>query len=211
MIDPKELAKLVHDKSTSPPKFASRSVGPDIECKMPWPEDCKVQCGRRGIVGTKDGKTYYTAFFEAFPGTFIRGEGEIIEEAERACWEKFQTYNACHLDHTDPENFERRSYKNGAGFCKECGYFGSKMFEPSEECCQCGAKTFHTQDTQNRWWCEDCSDGVPEEFLTSLQKSMREEPLKTILREAREKCGRDAEESIKSIIAGRRESGTAID
>src|SRR5512136_1108243 len=43
--------------------------------------------------------TYRTAFFEAFPqvphngqqyGTFIRGEGGSIEEAEQKCWARYQ-------------------------------------------------------------------------------------------------------------------------
>lgn len=187
MIDPKNIAKVVHDKSTLTPRFASRSVGEDVECKMPWPEDCKVQCGARGVVLSEKGN-YRTAFFEAFPrnpNTFIRGEGTTIEEAERACWEKLEKYRACHLDHTDPENFDRRGYTNGAGFCKECGFFGSGIFEPSEECCQCGAKTFHSQDNQQRWWCETCSDSMPEEFWSDVQRMIRESPMMEEMRKMR--------------------------
>ena len=122
-----------------------------------WPEDCYVQWGSSGIVFT-GGKgmnydietiakaisgdtesvkatvellkqSYNTAFFEAFPkspSTFIRGEGKTIEDAERQAFNKLTKYLACAR-----HEFERRGYTNGAGFCKHCGLFKSKAFDPA--------------------------------------------------------------------------------
>lgn len=87
-----------------------------------WPDDCMVQWGN-GIIPA-------TPFFEAFPkGTFIRGEGKSIAEAERAAFSKFERDMAC--DHLWGR--QRPSgvlYANGAGFCRKCGGFRSKMFRP---------------------------------------------------------------------------------
>ncbi len=153
-------------------KLARQSFGEPFECKMPWPDDCKVQCGGRGIVfGKKD--IYHTAFFEAFPNnpkTFIRGEGATVEEAELACWNKLEKYRACNLDHRNSENFDRRDYTNGAAFCVACGLFRLSMFEPTTECCQCGAKTYYGTDNEGKYWCEKCSDSMPEELKPEWKK-----------------------------------------
>lgn len=97
-----------------------------------WPEDCYVQWGATGIVFTQQEKgSYKTAFFEAFPTdpkTFLRGEGASIEEAERKAFAQFEKHQAC-ANH----EFERKGYTNGAGFCKHCGLFASRMFEPIED------------------------------------------------------------------------------
>lgn len=150
----------------------------EYDCQFDWPEDCKVQGGDKGIVFDKkaEGGSYRTSFFEAFPrnpDTFIRGEGKSMQEAEQKAWEKYQRYLACPADHEDPDNFERRGYKNGAGFCKECGLFRGKMFEPTEKCHNCGTATYYTSDKHGRYWCEDCSDQIPEEDLSELQKMIR--------------------------------------
>lgn len=149
---------------------------PLYDCKFDWPDDCKVQCGDKGIVLAKKG-TYRTAFFEAFPrnpNTFIRGEGETIEDAERSAWEKYQRHTNCELDHEDPNNFDRRGYRNGAAFCKACGFFKSHCFEPTEKCHNCGKPTYYTDDAKRRWWCEDCAHLIPEEDLSEIQKMLRE-------------------------------------
>jgi len=130
-------------------RLARKSFGEPYLCVREWPEDCFVQCGGNGIVvghgsfeemllstdplkalgdEIKKPTSYRTAFFEAFPrnpDTFIRGEGKTIEEAEEQTWLKFQKYLAC-----KGHEFEKRGYRNGAGFCKHCGMFGSKVFEP---------------------------------------------------------------------------------
>ena len=99
--------------------------------RHPWPADCKVQGGAHGVVFT-DGEPYRTAFVEAFPGTFIRGEGKTIAEAEDACWAIYERLAACPHD----QGFDRRHYVNGAGFCRGCGtWFSSNVtgFEPLPE------------------------------------------------------------------------------
>ncbi|MFJ4902821.1 hypothetical protein [Streptomyces sp. NPDC088727] len=98
-----------------------------------WPEDVFIQGGEHGVVfGGPDG-AYQTAFFEAFPtGTFLRGEGSTLAEAEDKCWTQYQTFTAC--DGKGPHGpFERRNYTNGAGFCTRCGIWMSKVFEPLPE------------------------------------------------------------------------------
>lgn len=133
-------------------KYAHGGIGTeDYACLKTWPQDCMVQCGGRGLVfpgghlekvlskktkdplkgltdAIADTDTYETAFFEAFPNnpsTFIRGEGKTIEDAEASAWKQFQKFSAC-----KGHEYEKRGYKNGAGFCKNCGMFKSKVFEP---------------------------------------------------------------------------------
>lgn len=145
------------------------------DCQYNWPEDCKVQCGEKGMVFSKKGN-YRTAFFEAFPrnpDTFIRGEGETLQAAETSAWEKYQKHCGCELNHDDPDNFERRGYKNGAGFCKACGLFKGSCFEPTTRCHNCDTPTYHTSDAKGRWWCDKCADLIPEEDLSEIQKMLR--------------------------------------
>jgi len=126
----------------------------------PWPGDCPIQWGNNGVVFRKDGEAYRTAFFEAFPrnpGTFIRGEGKTVAEAEGKAWARYEKIRAC-TEHA----FERRDYRNGAGICAKCGMFKSGAFEPLEVCCRCGKPTYFTYDTKNRWWCEACAPDMPE-------------------------------------------------
>lgn len=95
--------------------------------RHPWPTDCFIQGGNRGVVFTDD-KPYRTAFFEAFPrnpDTFLRGEGSTIADAEDHCWKQYQRLTAC--PHGE---FERRGYTNGAGYCTTCGTWFPKVFEP---------------------------------------------------------------------------------
>lgn len=87
----------------------------------PWPADCPIQGGARGIVSGP--KLYRTAFVEASPrnpNTFLRGEGATVPEAEAACWAKYERMLAC-PGHPDHGPFEARGYTNGAGFCARCG------------------------------------------------------------------------------------------
>lgn len=98
-----------------------------------WPENCYIQWGGRGVSlrRKEEGGSYMTAFFEAFPrnpDTFIRGEGATVAEAEQSAFDKLTRYQAC-----SGHEFERRGYTNGAGFCKHCGMFKSKAFEPLPE------------------------------------------------------------------------------
>lgn len=95
------------------------------EARHPWPEEVSVQGGSGGVVFSEQGN-YRTAFVEAFPGgTFLRGEGPTLAEAEDSCWEQYQRYTGC-----EHGPFERRQYRNGAGFCTKCGIWMSRVFEP---------------------------------------------------------------------------------
>lgn len=93
--------------------------------RHPWPADCYIQGGDRGVVFGRDGQPYRTAFVEAFPDTFLRGEGPTIADAEDACWAKYQRMVNC-----EHGPFERRGYTNGGGFCVPCGTFFSNIFRP---------------------------------------------------------------------------------
>lgn len=164
------------------PKMASKSFGPDVECKHPWPDDCFVQCGESGIVlpagefekvvvnadlgplaAAKAGAVpgaYTTAFFEAFPhlksmegkSIFLRGEGGTILEAEDKCWKRYQRIESC-----PGHELERsKGYTNGMATCKHCGMMGTFM-EPSTKCKDCGKPTDHYCDNERKdWFCEKC-------------------------------------------------------
>ena len=69
-----------------------------------------------------------TPFFEAFPkGTFIRGEGPTIAEAEQNAFAKYQRDLAC--SHVwGRQRPDGNLYTNGAGWCRKCGGFRGKMF-----------------------------------------------------------------------------------
>jgi hypothetical protein len=74
-----------HIKGTPEHRF-SEMLRPDPEYTpaCAWPDDCMVQWGH-GIIPA-------VPFFEAFPpGTFIRGEGETIAEAERKAFAQYQS------------------------------------------------------------------------------------------------------------------------
>ena len=142
------------------------------DCKFDWPKDCYCQGGDDGIVFSKTKGSYRTSFFEAFPNnpdTFIRGEGETIELAEKAAWEKFKKYNSC-----SNHEFERRGYTNGAGFCKHCGLFKSKCFEPTTLCYICKKPTDYDCDQLNNYFCEEHSSMMKEENMFSWQKDLRD-------------------------------------
>jgi hypothetical protein len=112
-------------------KPGSYNYDPANEPKCAWPDDCYVQWGDTGVVFRRKehGGSYETAFFEAFPGdTFIRGEGKTVAEAEAHAFAQFIRFSAC-----SGHDFERRNYTNGAGFCKHCGMFKGKAFEPIPE------------------------------------------------------------------------------
>jgi hypothetical protein len=111
------------------------------EALYPWPSDLFVQGGSSGIVVCKDRPAYKTAFVEAFPtGSFLRGEGETVAEAEQKCWEQFLKYLFCdnprdkYVYFDNPHElhgpYERRHYTNGAGYCTKCGTWMVQVFEP---------------------------------------------------------------------------------
>lgn len=108
--------------------------GDDVEARHPWPEGTYVQGGSKGLVIKHEGGTYRTAFVEAFPrepDTFLRGEGATVEEAEDACWAKWERIVACPA-HPEHGPFEPRMYRNGAGFCTRCGAWFPKVLPEDE-------------------------------------------------------------------------------
>lgn len=134
-----------------------------LELHHDW--GCFCQAGDKGIVFTKKG-SYRTAFFEAFPrdpNTFIRGEGKDIIEAENDAWQQFEKIMAC-----KQHEFERRGYRNGAGFCKHCDLFLSRAFEPLEICCIGGESTYFTSDIDDKWYCEKHAREKPLEKYTDI-------------------------------------------
>lgn len=104
----------------------------DIPKRQPWPEDVMVQGGARGAVFRREGESYSTAFVEAFPpGTFLRGEGKTISDAETACWGKYLLHLACDGGGRHGP-YEARGYENGVGYCVKCGSWFSGVCEPSQ-------------------------------------------------------------------------------
>jgi len=110
-----------HIKGT-PESALSAVLGgsPDYSPVCAWPDDCMVQWGN-GIIPR-------TPFFEAFPpGTFIRGEGETIEAAEREAFAQYESEFLC--DHLwGRHSATRGTYLNGGGWCRRCAAFRGKMF-----------------------------------------------------------------------------------
>lgn len=144
-------------------RYAIHSISEDYPCVYDWPADCFIQCG--GL------KNHF--FFEAFPrnpDTYIRKESKkSIQEAEAAAWITYQSYLSCKSNHDDPNNFDRKGYKNGLGFCKSCN-MSKAIFEPSEICFQCGKNTYYSQDNLDRWWCEKCSENMPKELWSKTKR-----------------------------------------
>lgn len=131
-----------------------------VEARHPWPEQVHVQGGGDGLVVRRaDGSAYRTAFVEAFPtGTFLRGEGLTVEEAEDACWAKYQVFSACDGTGEPHGPFEARGYTNGSGFCTRCGAWMSHVLEPSIEhraesaACEIVRGKYGDDIPGSRWW-----------------------------------------------------------
>lgn len=166
-----------------------------VPAQHPWPSDCYLQGGEDGIVleegalnaalsqpdkaleavsaalgNPTELKHYRTAFVEAFPknpATFIRGEGKDLVEAENAAWRQWQRVSGC-----PNHEFERRNYRNGAGFCIHCGLFKSKAFEPLDRCVVCDLPTCDSVDKKGRWYCTKHISHTPEADRTEAQHYM---------------------------------------
>lgn len=130
------LSELAGERSADQPenpRMIDRTGEPQ---RHPWPEDCYVQGGSRGIVlGGADGP-YRTAFVEAFPrnpDTFIRGEGPAVADAENACWAKYERVRDCADGSGQHGPYDARDYRNGAGYCTRCGAWFSKVLPVQPE------------------------------------------------------------------------------
>jgi hypothetical protein len=107
--------------------------GEPYKLQYEWP-DCKLQGNGVGFVFGGKEKPRETAFFEAFPRnphTFIRGEGETMEEAETAAWQKHQKTLAC------AGHKYKRHCDNGSGTCRHCGLFQSDVLPCLHRCHTC--------------------------------------------------------------------------
>jgi hypothetical protein len=104
----------------------------DFMMQHDWPDDVAVQGGTDGIVFNDKGPNYTTAFVEAFPNTFLRGEGKTLAEAEDRAWEQFQRLEACPA-YPLHGPWDRRDYRNGAAYCTSCGGWFSKTVTGLEE------------------------------------------------------------------------------
>ena len=131
----------------------------DAEARHPWPETMLVQGGGQGVVFVRgSGDSSETAFVEAFPaGTFIRGEGASVEEAEDACWAKYLKVVTC-AGGGEHGPYEARNYENGAGFCTKCGVWLPGVLEPSVAvqaeriACDLVISKYGADIPGSRWW-----------------------------------------------------------
>lgn len=136
------------------PSVFSRDRTP-YPLQYPWPAEYQVQCGDQGFVLTAEG-SYRTAFFEVFPpGTFIRGEGPTIAEAEADAYTQYQRQLQCAV-----HSYDRGAYRNGYGICTQCGH-GALVFEPLERCVICQAPTYFLHALDGQWYCACHQDQVP--------------------------------------------------
>jgi hypothetical protein len=105
-----------------------------------------LQGGDRGMVFSRStGESRRTAFFEAFPkvdghGTFIRGEGETLRQAEEQAWSQYQAYLAC-PGHEFSREVRGTHRTDGSGICRHCGLFASSALPPETRCECCGLPT----------------------------------------------------------------------
>lgn len=75
-------------------KYKSIIENTPYKCSFDWNDSLFLQCGDSGIVFSKKG-SYKTAFFEVFlkdVNVLIRGEGELINDAENSAWIKYNSY-----------------------------------------------------------------------------------------------------------------------
>lgn len=138
-------------------KLANKSFGPPYQCQKDWPEDCNVQCGEKGLV-IKGKESYNTAFFESFPSnpsTFIRGEGNSLEQAEDSAWLKYQNILSC-KEHV----YKRHGEEHGV--CEKCGLFTSHCFPPEHKCSVCEKENVNYNAANKGKLCRD-------HFLTENQ------------------------------------------
>lgn len=108
--------------------------------KCAWGEDVQIQWGDHGITIHRQEKTITLvhAFFEAFPqspDTFLRGEGESLEEAEKKCFAWYTKMINCG-DH----DWDRRDRTDGYAYCKKCK-IEATVLDPLTTCYKCGVPT----------------------------------------------------------------------
>lgn len=115
-----------------------------------------LQAGESGIVISRGKGSYMTSFFEAFPkvsgfGTFIRGEGKDIDEAEQNAWDKFQKQLAC-VEHHWTRKVHGRVRSDGYAQCELCGLRATAL-EPTTKCSKCEKNT--AREFSDGFLCDD--------------------------------------------------------
>ena len=130
-------------------RFVSTSMSDDLGyvSTLEWPSDCFLQAGDGVVIAAyKGGKNYRTGFFEAFPdidgfGTFIRGEGESIQLAEKDCWSKYQKMFKCR-DHkwVRTKDDKGNDTTSGASICSKCDMRADAL-PPTTLCKVCNEPT----------------------------------------------------------------------
>lgn len=102
-----------------------------VTARHPWPDDCYVHGGERSPRVNAFGQIVRVFFVEALPRhplpTYLWGEGPSIEAAEDDAWALFGRYQSC-----PHPAFEPRQWRNGSGFCVECGLWFPAVL-PAEE------------------------------------------------------------------------------
>jgi hypothetical protein len=150
-----------HIPGTSEHRLSSMlHPSPDYTPACAWPDDCTVQWGH-GLVPA-------VPFFEAFPtGTFIRGEGATIADAEVSAFAQYQRDLACdHIWGRQRPGKHGSLYTNGAGWCRKCGAFRGKMFNPIIE-------LGHLRKPLNRWerdWLLELETEKDPEFEAHMER-----------------------------------------
>lgn len=121
-----------------PPLIARHHAEDPWRPMQAWADTVYVQWGDHGLVMVEGGKSYGTAFFEAFPkdgsSSFIRGEGADLEAAEVKAFKTWRRHLDCHLSRDHRWSRSRRlksggiqTYTNGGCHCLKCGAFEMAM------------------------------------------------------------------------------------
>lgn len=114
----------------------------------PWPPETRVSAGRGVVFVRGTDRVYTTLFMEVYPpgAAFIRGEGATTQECEDAAWAKYQLAISCQHE------WEPRGYLNGAGLCRICNTFGTRLFtgeQLGQYCRVCSEPTTHHWETRD--------------------------------------------------------------
>lgn len=144
----------------------------DCDARHGWPDEAFLQGRAYSRELRRPNGTGFTAFVEVFTdGTFIRGEGASVADAEDDAWAQFQRFIAC-----PGHEYEARHYRNGAGICARCGRFQSNVFTPEQLGCYCrvcGIPSYYYQD-DDTFYCESHSPDLEDEWLLDEQTDAHE-------------------------------------
>ena len=165
------------------------SFGGEYKAKFPWDARGHFGGGWTKRDGTKS--LFFIEMYTDEPKTYIREEAITLEEAEELAWNRYQRYKNC--DHSN--GFERRDYRNGLGFCVDCGMTKSNAFEPLELCCICGKPTYYTNDIEGSWYCQEHAHLKPDELKFPMERDLEEdfEKMQNISEE-------DFNEALKDVL-----------